>query len=165
MFTVFLISLKIYYLLTLSESWFGLSKLIYSALLLALILFLACGNSPTEDKAISSGNWSGLYLDSIPVTFTVNGSSMNSTSITISYEFSNSADSTITWVFDTGISENTFLYENINGSTPYTFALIFQGTFTPPDQVHGTILTYALFDSAGVHLTDSLDGSWSATSE
>ena len=157
--------MKIYYLLTLSESWFGLNKLIYPALLLALILSFACGDSPTEDKTISSGDWSGLYQDSMPVTFTVNESSMDNTTITVNYDFSTSVDTTIIWVFDADITDNTFSCETINGSTPYTFGLTFQGTFTPPDQVHGTILTYALFDSAGVHLADTLDGSWSATPE
>lgn len=138
---------------------------VYIFLVFALLLSLACGSSPTENKTITEGNWSGFYMDTIPLTFAVNGNTMEDVSISIDYQLSTSVDTTVTWTFNADISDNTFMYENVNGGTPYTFSFAFQGTFTPSDHVQGTIVTYAQFDSAGVHLSDSLDGSWSALSE
>ncbi len=157
--------MKIYYLFTLLESWFDLNKLIYFALLLVLILSFACGSSPTENKTITVGNWSGFYLDTIPITFSVDGSSMEDVSITIDYQLSTPGDTTVVWSFTGAIEDDSVSCGDINGGNSYTFSLMLEGAFTPPDQVHGTILTYAVFDSSGVQSTDTLNGTWSATPE
>ena len=144
-----------------------MKKYVYALVLFLfiLVLSLACGSTPTESKTITEGNWSGFYMDTIPITFSVDGSNMKDFAITVDYQLSTPGDTTVVWGFTGAIEDDSVSCGDINGGTPYTFSLMLEGAFTPPDQVHGTILTYAVFDSAGVQSTDTLDGSWSATPE
>ena len=136
-----------------------------SALVAVLLLIFACGSNPSGSTTIKEGNWSGFFMDSIPVAFSVSGSNMENVSLTVLYDFASHPDSSVSWVFNTGITDNTFQYYESNGSTPYAFSIDFQGTFTPPDKVTGTISTAAVYDSTGSSASDSLFGTWTASPE
>lgn len=128
-----------------------------------LFLVLACGNSPSGTQTIHQGNWSGITADSIPVTFSVSGDSMENITLSIGFEMESHPDTTYLWVFGAGITENQFQYIEINGISPWEFGVNLEGTFTPPNQVQGTLEAYCSFIQGGNTETDSLETSWSAT--
>lgn len=137
-------------------------KLIFAGILAILAVIAGCGSNPSADTTITEGTWNGFYMDTIPVAFSVSGSSMQNVTLAVEYDFFSIPDTTIVWQFDADITDDTFQYFESSGSTPYSFSIDFQGTFAPPDHVSGSILTTATYDSAGVSSSDTLDGSWSA---
>lgn len=129
---------------------------------LLLLLVVSCGSSPSESHTIQTGGWSGFAADSIPVSFTVNGSSVENASLTVSYDLNTHPDTTVVWSFETDITDSGFQYTEMKGVTPWELGLDIQGAFSPPDQVQGSITAWCVYSQSGSSESDTLSASWSA---
>ena len=127
-----------------------------------LPLVFSCGSSPSENQTIENGSWSGMAADSIPITFQVNGSSIENAVITVNFDLDTHPDSTMVWSFGTEIADNEFSHTESSGATPWEFGLDIQGTFSPPDQVQGSLTTWCVHSQGGSTEADTLETSWTA---
>jgi hypothetical protein len=141
-----------------------LKKLFVAGAALLIAVFAACGSNPSGNDKIREGSWSGMTADSIPISFSVSGSTMENVTFTVDYHFESKPDTSITWSFDGNIcNDNTFEHEDENGSTYYSFSIDMNGTFTPPDHVEGSLVAIGIFDSTSVVESDTLSASWTAS--
>ena len=139
-------------------------KMLVAGIALLVGVFAACSSNPSGNDTIREGSWSGMTADSIPISFTVSDTVMENVTFTIIYDFESKPDTSITWLFEGYIcSDNTFQHIDQEGSTYYSFSIDMQGTFTPPDNVQGSLVTVGVFDSTGTAETDSVSVSWTAS--
>lgn len=129
-----------------------------------IILLTACGSSPSESKTIKDGNWSGTASDSTDITFTVDGNTIKNMNFTVEFQMESAPDTTVTWNFNTDITDNEFQYMDISGENEWQLGVNMTGTFDPPDQVSGDLTTWIVYSEGGTE-TDTLETSWSATPE
>lgn len=143
-----------------------MKKLLVAGTALLIGVFAACGSNPSGNDTIREGSWSGMTADSIPISFTISGNTMENVTFTIVYDFESKPDTSVTWLFVGSIlSDNTFGHEEENSTTYYSFFIDMNGTFTPPDHVQGSLVTVGVFDSTGTTETDSISVSWTASTD
>lgn len=141
-----------------------MKKLFVAGAALLIAIFSACGSNPSGNDKIREGSWSGMTADSIPISFSVSGSTMENVTFAIVYDFETKPDTSVTWLFEGSIlSDNTFGHEEENGSGYYSFSIDMNGTFTPPDHVQGSLVAIGVVDSTGVVESDTLSVSWTAS--
>ena len=131
----------------------------------AMLLAAACGSSPSGSETIQNGSWSGSTFDSTAVSFTVNDNQIQNMTFEITYELLSQPDTTLTWSFNTEISDNEFQYEDISGEDDWEFGVNMNGTFDPPHHVTGELTTWVVCTEGGGTETDTLETSWSATAQ
>ena len=130
----------------------------------ALVL-AACGSGPSERKTIQNGSWQGTAFDSTDVIFTVNDGQIQNMAFQITYDMASQPDTTVSWSFETEITDDQFQYMQITGEISWESGLNITGTFDPPDHVSGSITTWAVFTQGGGTETDTLEATWSAAPE
>lgn len=141
-----------------------MKKLFVAGAGLLIAIFASCGSNPSGSDTIQEGSWSGMTADSIPITFSISGNTMENVTFTIVYDFETKPDTSVTWLFEGNIlKDNTFGHEEENSLNYYSFSIDMNGTFTPPDHVQGSLVSVGVFDSTGTTETDSISVSWTAS--
>lgn len=135
----------------------------FSAAAVLAIILCSCGEDPSGTQTIHEGNWSGTAADSISLSFTVSGGSVENMTVLVTYDLSSHADTTVSWVFDADITDNQFQYQDVNGLNNWELGLTMDGTFSPPDHAEGALSTYCSYSEGGSTETDSLSASWTAS--
>lgn len=127
------------------------------------IMIVSCGKDPLGTQTIHEGSWSGEAADSIPLSFTVSGGSIENMTLSVTYDLTSHADTTVSWVFDVDVTDNEFQYQDVNGLNAWELGLNMDGNFSPPDHAEGTLSTYCTYTEGGSSETDSLSASWTAS--
>ena len=128
------------------------------ALAAAVALVLSgCGDSPTPPNPdITEGEWSGWTFNADLIVFGFHSGTIDTLQADVVVEvFSD----TVTWyAYDIAVTSNQFFYSESTGTDPRYFWSI-QGTFVPPDSVHGVFTDSGVSGSTSYADTSSWDGS------
>lgn len=137
-------------------------------LILAVVISVSCSKNPVTPPThgATHGTWTGfLFMDSIPIGFSVDGDGVKDLRVSLTYDFDLVPDSTVSWDFSSlAIVGDSISAFQETGGTAYVFSITVTGGFDTADHIRGNINSVGICDSLEAD-TVTVVSTWSASHE